>query len=79
MKTLTRQCTCNVTLRSVLVTIFVVEKQYVLHILRACVCCLSYAAYKAHAPYYVAVCDCLALQYSSTLSREGHNFCKEII
>jgi hypothetical protein len=46
-----RQCTYNVTLRQVCATIVVVEKQWVLHILRACVCRLRYPACNAHAPY----------------------------
>jgi hypothetical protein len=79
LKTLTRQYASNITLRSVRVTIFVKEKQKVLHNLRVCVCCLSYAACKAHAPYYIVICECPALQYFFTLSHKGHNFRKEII
>jgi hypothetical protein len=46
-----KQCTYNVTLRRVRVTIVAEEKQYVLHILSVCVCSLKYPACIAHAPY----------------------------
>jgi hypothetical protein len=53
-KPYTRQAkTANVTSRRVRVTIVAVEKQ-LLHMLS--VCNLSYSAFKAHAPYYIAVC-----------------------
>jgi hypothetical protein len=44
-----RQCTYNVTLRRVRVTIVVVEKQY--YILCVCIRSLSYPACNAHAPH----------------------------
>jgi hypothetical protein len=47
-----RKCTYNVTFRGVRVTIFTVERQYVLYILR--VCSLSYPGCKANVPY----CHC---------------------
>ena len=52
------QCTCNVTLRSVRVTMCAVEKQHVLHTLRGrmYVCRLIYPACKAHAQYYTVTC-----------------------
>jgi len=31
---------------------------------------------KAHAPYYIAICECLALPYFSTLSHKQHDFRK---
>jgi hypothetical protein len=46
-----RQCTYNVTLRRVRVTIVAVEKQWVLHNLRVCVCSLRYPACNTHAPH----------------------------
>jgi hypothetical protein len=54
------QCTYNVTLKSVGVTIFAVEKQKILHILSACVCVcsLSYPVRNAHAPYYIILSGC---------------------
>jgi len=46
----------NVTLRSVRLTNVAVEKQYVLHILRTCVCSLSHTACNAHALYCIGIC-----------------------
>ena len=46
-----KQCTYNVTVRRVRVTIVAEEKQYLLHILSVCVCTLRYPACNAHAPY----------------------------
>jgi hypothetical protein len=46
------------------VTIAAVENQQLLHILSVCVCVYSSSNYpvrKAHAPYYIVICDCLAL------------------
>jgi len=52
------QCTCNVTLGRVRVTVVAVVKRYVLQIMRTCPdSCLSFPAYKEHAPYYVFNCD----------------------
>jgi len=31
---------------------------------------------KAHEPYYIAICECLALPYFSTLSHKQHDFRK---
>jgi len=45
-----RQCTYNVTLRSVRATIVAVEKQWVLHNLGVCICSLRYPLCNAHAP-----------------------------
>jgi len=45
------QCTYNVTLRRVRLTIFVVEEQWVLHNASVCICSLSYPACNARAPY----------------------------
>jgi hypothetical protein len=47
-----KHCTCNVTLRSVRVKI-VRWKSNKCYIFCACVCSLSYPAWKAHAPYYI--------------------------
>jgi hypothetical protein len=41
----------NVTVRRVLATIVIVEKQQVLHIVSVCVCSLIYPACNAHALY----------------------------
>jgi hypothetical protein len=61
----------NVTLRNVRVTIFAVEKQYVLHILS--VCSLSYPSSNPHAPHYdILSVACLAVPYvrhSLTMAR----------
>jgi hypothetical protein len=51
-----RQCTYNVILRRVRLTICAVEEQKVLNILSVCVCSLSYPACKAHASYYIVIC-----------------------
>jgi hypothetical protein len=57
-----RQCTYNVTLRSVRVTTVAVENQYVLHIMSAClsVCILALIVLRANcifsAPYYIVIC-----------------------
>ena len=45
-----RQCTCNVTMRPVRLTIVVVEKQKY-YILWVCVCSLRYLEFNAHGPY----------------------------
>jgi hypothetical protein len=50
-----KQCTCNITLRGVPITIVAVEKQYLLHILM-CVCSLSYLVCQAHAHYHTLIC-----------------------
>ena len=58
---------CNVTLRRVPVTV-VAEKSNKYYIFRVCVCSLSYAARKAHAPYFIAVCglsDCIIFFHMS--------------
>ena len=47
------QCTYDLTLRCIRLTIVAMEKQYVLHILSVCLCSLRYPAYNAHALYYV--------------------------
>jgi hypothetical protein len=46
-----RQCTYNVILRRVSATIIAVEQQWVLRILRFCVCRLRYPACNPYAPY----------------------------
>jgi hypothetical protein len=50
-----RQCTHNVILSRVHVTIVVV-KEYKYYIFWDCVCSLSYPPCKAHAPYYIVIC-----------------------
>jgi hypothetical protein len=67
-----RQCTYNVTLRRVRVTIVAVEKQCLLHIL--IVCSLKYPARNAHASAIVLSVACTNLLYFSTLSHKGHDF-----
>jgi hypothetical protein len=51
-----RQCTYNVTSRCVRVTTVAVKsnKYYIVWV---CVCSLSYPTCKAHAPYYIVICD----------------------
>ena len=39
-----------------------------------CVCSLMYPACNAHAPCYIVICGCLAVQYFSTLSHKRHDF-----
>jgi hypothetical protein len=46
-------------------------------ILRSCVCCLSYPAWKAHAPYrhiVLSFVSCPVVPYLSTLSNKRHSF-----
>ena len=50
-----RQCTYNVTLRRVRVTIVAVEMQKY-YILWVCVCILSYTARNAYALHYIVIC-----------------------
>ena len=58
------RCTCNVTLRSVRITVVAVEKQqYCIFWMCVCVCvcvclysCLSSPAFKLHASYHTVVC-----------------------
>jgi hypothetical protein len=45
------QFTNNVKLRHVRTTMVAVERQWILHIVRVCVCSLKYPACNAHAPY----------------------------
>ena len=68
----TRQCTYNVTLRSVRATIVAVEKQWGLHILSVC-CSLRYPACDAHVPY-CQLWPVPLFQYFSTLSHKRHDF-----
>ena len=50
------QCMYKVTLSRFRVTVVVVEKQQVFHVLSVCLySCLSYPACKAHAPYYIVI------------------------
>ena len=46
-----RQCTYHVTLLYIYATTVAVEKQYILHIPKVCVCNLRYPAWNAHSPY----------------------------
>jgi hypothetical protein len=50
-----RQCTCNITLRHIHVTIVAMEKQSVVHIC-VCACSIAYPAYNSYAPYFVIIC-----------------------
>ena len=56
---------------------FGTEKQRVLRNLSTCKCSISYPAWKAHAPYYIVVSDCLSLAYFSTLYNKLHDFLKK--
>ena len=70
------QCMYNATLRRVRATTLVVEKQWVLHSLRVCICSLRCPACNAHAPY----CHLwpVRLYYIfSTLSHKGGNVRKK--
>ena len=68
-----RQCTYNVILRRVRVTIVAVEKlEY--YIFWVCVCSLSYPACKVHAPYFVA---CSVVPYFSTIRHKWKDFRKK--
>jgi hypothetical protein len=58
--------TCKVTLRRVRETTGCRGK--VMSIMCVCVCSLSYPAYKAHVPYYIATLAFLPPPYFSTLS-----------
>jgi hypothetical protein len=42
-----------------------------------CVCSLSYPACKAHAPYYVVICDLSGSTKLLTLFHKGHDFRKK--
>ena len=66
-----RQCTYNVTLRRVRVTIVDVKNQY--HILSVCVTSLRHPACKAHAPYY-HLWSAWFYNIFSTLSHRRHDF-----
>jgi hypothetical protein len=55
-----KQCTFNV-IQCVHIDIVAVEEQHVLHNLCVCVYNLSYPTVKAHAPYYIVICSCMAL------------------
>jgi hypothetical protein len=46
-----RQCRYILTLRRFLAAIFAVEKEWVLHILRVCVCSFKYPSCNAHSPH----------------------------
>jgi len=59
-----RQCTYNVTLRRVHVTVVAMEKQSVLHIL--CVCVWPWPARKGPAPCFVVVCGLFGCTIFST-------------
>ena len=67
-----RQCTYEVTLRRVRVTIVAVKKLYVLHILYFY--SLSYLAGNAHASYYIVMCVLSASSLVSTLLHKRHDF-----
>ena len=55
-----RQCTYRLTVRRVYETTVTVDKQSVLHIPLVCICCLSYPACNAHAPYCHLACPALS-------------------
>ena len=59
------------------VTIVVVQKQKVSHILRVCICSLRYSACNAYAPFCLFFFSCPALQCLSKLSHKRHDFRKE--
>ena len=69
-----RHCTCNVTLRCFRLTVFAVEKQYVLHILSALF--IWYAERRRHITLSSA--NCLSVLYFSTFSPKRHD-CREKI
>jgi len=47
----------NVTMRRVRATTDTLEEQLIVHIQSVCVCSLIYLACKAHARFYVFICD----------------------
>ena len=72
-----RQCTCNVTLRSVHATIVAVEKERVTYTECVCVCSLRYPACSARAPYYVVFCGLPGCTVSSHILINGTIFEKQ--
>jgi hypothetical protein len=60
------------------VTIVAMENQEVFTF-RVCVCCLSYPACNAHAPFYNVILVCLALPCFSTLSHKRHDIRENVI
>ena len=65
----------NVTLRPVRVTIFTVKIcKYLYYLFRMCVCCVSYPACNAHAPYYIVFLSCTALLKFSSIFYTRHDF-----
>ena len=70
-----RHCTYSATMRRVLATIVVVEKQLVLQSMYVCICSLRYPACNAHAPYCHVACPAL---HFSTLSHKRQDFRKRV-
>ena len=54
----TRECTYNIILRHVCITVVTVSSKY--YIFKVCVCSFSNPACKAHAQYYVVICGLTA-------------------
>jgi hypothetical protein len=73
---LKKQCTYNVILMRVRVTIVAVEKLYIFW---ECVCSPSYPAFKAHAPCYIVVWPVWLYHRISALSRKRYDFRKRFI
>ena len=67
------------TLSCVRVTIVVIEKQKVLHIMSECVCILSYPAYRTHAPRYVVICGLSGCIISFHTSQKRYDLNKKLL
>jgi hypothetical protein len=65
-------CAYNLTTKNVLINIGAVEDQRITF--SECVCSLSYPACKAHAPYFIAICDLSVSAVFFTISHNQHNF-----
>ena len=64
----------NVTMKLIRVTIVLVDKQQILHILRVCVCSFIYPTRKAHAPYYIVISGLSGSTTFSRISHKPHDF-----
>ena len=69
-----RQCTYNVTMRCVRVTIVVVEEQFHIPCSDCMFCSLTYPACTVHAPIILSIVGCLVVPYFSALSHRRHAF-----
>jgi hypothetical protein len=71
-----RVITYIVILRRVAVNTVALEKKYyTVH--SKCVCCHSSTACKAHAPYFIVICDLISLPYFPILYEKGDDLKKK--